>query len=177
MRIVKTKTTYLEMFAPPEKRLAPPRDDVEVVPLDVPTVDYYRFLYNTVGSNWAWYNRLIIPEEELRAIIEHELVDIYVLHVAGNEAGFAELDRRTPGEIELAYFGIFPDFVGKGLGTYLLNWAQHTAWSHQPRRLWLHTCDLDHPAAIPTYQKGGFVIYDEKICDQHIPDDGELPTS
>jgi GNAT superfamily N-acetyltransferase len=82
-----------------------------------------------------------------------------------------ELDRRTPGEIELAYFGLFPQFIGNGLGKYLLAWALRQAWSYGPRRVWVHTCDLDHEAALPTYLNAGFTVYAEKMVEQAVPED------
>jgi len=112
-----------------------------------------------------------MPVDELRAIIQDDRVEISVLAVDGQTAGYSELDRRQANEIELTYFGLFPGFVGKGLGTYFLDWTLRKAWSFQPRRVWIHTCDLDHPAALPTYLKAGFTVYDEKIIDQIIPDD------
>jgi len=74
-------------------------------------------------------------------------------------AGYAELDRRQPLEVELAYFGLMPEFIGRGLGGFMLNWTVHRAWSSEPRRVWLHTCTLDHPQALAVYQKAGFEIY------------------
>jgi GNAT superfamily N-acetyltransferase len=84
---------------------------------------------------------------------------LHVLHVGGSPAGFAELDRRQPDEIELLQFGLMADFIGRGLGTWFLQWTIDKAWSYQPKRLWLHTCSLDPPAAVPLYKKAGFVQF------------------
>ena len=169
MPYLKTKTTYLEMLAPPQDELPPPRPDLAIVPAAAPSVEFYRHLYSSVGSRYHWVDRLVMAEDELLAILQDPLVQIHVLEVAGRPAGYAELDGRTPGEVELAYFGLFPEAVGQGLGEYLLNWTLNKAWSGRPGRVWVHTCDLDHPAALPTYLKAGFRIYDEKIVDQWIP--------
>jgi len=90
-------------------------------------------------------------------------VAIYVLYVAGVPAGFVELDGRIAGAVELSYVGLMPEFVGRGLGGYLLDWAISAAWQMEPKRVWLHTCSLDHPSALPMYQRVGFVVYDEQI--------------
>ena len=90
--------------------------------------------------------------------------------MAGVPAGYAELDRRAPPDIEIGYFGLMPEFIGQGLGGYLLDWAIHHAWRMQPRRLWLHTCDLDHPGALG-YQRSGFRIYDRRTSTQELPPD------
>jgi GNAT superfamily N-acetyltransferase len=83
--------------------------------------------------------------------------------VQGVPAGLAELDRRDPPDIELAYFGVLPEFISQGLGRFLLDWAIRHAWRQRPARFWVHTCDLDHPRALPLYQKAGFRIYDRQM--------------
>ena len=177
MPIIPTKTVYLEMFNRPAGDVAAPRCDLEIERLWRPTNAAYLELYRSVGSNWNWVDRLVMSNENLEAILGDDRVEVFVLHVAEQAAGFAELDRRQDGEIELAYFGLSPPFVGQGLGKYFLNWTLHTAWSHGPRRVWVHTCDLDHPAALPTYLKAGFCVYDEKTVDQLVPDEPDRKQS
>ena len=94
--------------------------------------------------------------------------DVLVLALprGGVPVGFAELDRRIDGEIELVQFGLMPDFIGQGLGKYFLQWIIDKAWSYNPRRFWLHTCTTDHPAALPNYLKAGFTVYKEEVKDQ-----------
>jgi GNAT superfamily N-acetyltransferase len=171
MPIIKTKTTYLEMYHPPTSFAQPPCDGIEITKADAPSTEFYRYLYRSVGEDLFWVDRLILPDDELRAIIQDDRVVIYVLAVGGETAGYSELDRRQKDEIELVYFGLFPRFVGRGLGKYFLDWTLRKAWAFEPRRVWVHTCDLDHPAALPTYLKAGFAIYDEEIIDQRVPDD------
>src|SRR5439155_17945773 len=141
----------------------PPRAGLSIVHAHNPSVAYYRFLYTAVGKDYHWYSRGRLTDAELAALIQDPLDEVHVLHVDGNAAGFAELDRRTPGEIELVQFGLMPPFIGQGLGKYFLQWTVDRAWSYQPRRLWLHTCTLDHPAALPNYQKAGFTVYTEEM--------------
>jgi GNAT superfamily N-acetyltransferase len=168
MNPILTKTTYLEMHSPPAACGLTTPAGVAVKRVEKPSVEFYRYLYNSVGSGYYWIDRNRMPDEELRRIIEDGRVEIYLLTVGGDPAGYVELDRRQEGEIELAYFGLFPAFVGRGLGKYFLNWAVLRAWSYQPRRVWVHTCDLDHPAALPNYVKAGFVVYDEKVIEQVV---------
>ena len=165
---LKIATTYLEMRKRPQSRnLAPPSAKVTIVPAQNPTVAFYRFLYNTAGGPWLWYERRQMSDDELRAIIQNPKIEIYVLYVDGVPAGYAELDRRHETDIELAYFGIMPEFIGQRLGPFLLNCMIDKAWSYQPQRFWLHTCTLDHPKALAVYQQAGFVPYkqEEKIID------------
>jgi GNAT superfamily N-acetyltransferase len=170
MKHVLTKTTYLEMHSPPSTAATPPGPNVDVRQVEQPSVEYYRFLYNSVGEGYCWVDRNRMPDEELRSIVQDERVEIHLLTVDGEPAGYAELDRRQEGEIELAYFGLFPGYIGRGLGKHLLAFAVERAWSHKPRRVWVHTCDLDHPAALPNYLKAGFVVYEEKIIEQVVGD-------
>ena len=154
--------TYLELLARPERVVPPPRDGLAVVHARKPTLAYYRFLYDAVGRRWQWDSRKRLSDAELAAIIHDPRDEVHVLHVEGVPAGFAELDRRVEGEIELTQFGLMPEFIGQGLGKYFLQWAIDRAWAYGPLRFWLHTCTLDHPAALPTYLKAGFRIYQEE---------------
>lgn len=170
MARIQTRTTYLQMFAPPPEELAAPRADIHITRLSTPSPERYRGIYRGVGAELYWVDRLVMPDEQLRRILDDPRVEVFLLAVAGGEAGFAELDRRQAEEVELAYFGLFPEYIGQGLGKYFLNWALRTAWSHQPRRVWVHTCDLDHPAALPNYLRAGLHVYEERIVDQFVPD-------
>ncbi len=152
--------TYLEMRArPPGLNLALPAEGVTIVQANPPTISFYRYLYNTVGGDWQWRDRRVMSDPTLAAIVQNPRVEIHVLYSAGTPAGYAELDRRLPGEIELAYFGLIPEFIGRGLGQYLLHWAIDRAWSYAPNRFWVHTCTLDHPQALPNYIRAGFKPY------------------
>jgi GNAT superfamily N-acetyltransferase len=151
---------YLEMWAPPELTPPPPpRPDVIVMRAERPPVSYYRYLYDRVGEPWLWYERRLMSDERLAVVVQDPEVELQILHVAGVPAGYAELDCRATGEIELAYFGLMPGFIGHGLGSYFLAWAVNRAWDRDPRRLWVHTCSLDHPRALATYVAVGFTEY------------------
>jgi GNAT superfamily N-acetyltransferase len=154
---------YLEMLVPPHRLVTPPREGLAVVHARKPTLAYYRFLYDTVGRDYAWRRCQKLSDIELAAVVHDPRVEVHVLMADGVPAGFAELDRRTSGEIELTQFGLMPEFIGQGLGRYFLQWAVDRAWSYRPRRLWLHTCTNDHPAALPNYRKAGFVLYKEEV--------------
>lgn len=159
---------YLEMFAPLDRSVPTPRDGLTVIHAQSPTVPYYRSLYDAVGSEYYWLSRRKLSDAELAAIIDDPMNDLHVLHVEGTPAGFAELDRRQPNEVELVQFGLLPDFIGQGLGKWFLQWSIDKAWSHQPKRFWLHTCTLDHDAAVPTYKKAGFVQYKQEAIRREL---------
>lgn len=163
-RMIETTVTYLEMRAPPRKPATPaPAGKLAILRAERPTLSFYRYLYNTVGGPWNWTERRLLDDDALARIIHDGRVEIYVLYVAGVPAGYAELDARVEGEVELAYFGLMPEFVGRGLGSYFLDWAVSAAWIHRPKRVWVHTCTLDHPRALTLYQRAGFVPYRQQV--------------
>jgi GNAT superfamily N-acetyltransferase len=162
---IETLVTFLEMTEPPARApLPPPSAGIEVRRALRPTVSFYRYLYDAIGKDWTWYERKLLGDAELATIIHDPRVEVNVLWVDGVPAGLAELDRRDLPDVELAYFGIVPEFIGQGLGRFLLDWSIHHAWRAWPRRFWVHTCDLDHPRALEVYQKAGFRIYDRQTA-------------
>jgi GNAT superfamily N-acetyltransferase len=163
MATVDVKVFYVEMFGRPPGEVAPPREGLMVVHARRPTVAYYRFLYDAVGRAYHWYSRAKMSDAELAAVLHDPGNEVHVLYADGTPAGFVEFDRRVPGEVEIVQFGLMPEFIGQGLGKYFLRWAIDRAWGYDIRRLWLHTCSLDHPAALPNYLKAGFVLYKEEV--------------
>ncbi|SLN49952.1 GNAT family N-acetyltransferase [Oceanibacterium hippocampi] len=152
--------TYLEMRERPQRPTVPrPAVRIALMRAEKPTVSFYRYLYDAVGRSWYWYERKRLSDAALRAIIQDEKVEVVVLYVAGVPAGYAELDCRKDGVVDLAYFGLVPEFIGHGLGGYFLNWAIDEAWQRGPERVTVNTCTLDHPRALPLYQRLGFVPY------------------
>ena len=167
MTAVECTTYYLEMFSRPQIGLEPPRAGLSVDQIKSPTAAYYRSLYDAVGEDYNWRSRRKMSEQELLAIIQHPLDEVHVLHVDGVPAGFAELDRRheaANGDIELVQFGLMPTYFGQGLGKWFLNSIIDRVWSYHPNRFWVHTCTLDHKAALPNYLKAGFKEYKQEFC-------------
>jgi len=162
--------TYLEMLSAPAKPSPPiPMQKIAVLRAHRPTLSFYRYLYGEVGRDWFWYERNIMADTKLSALLADDLVEIYVLYVGGVPAGYCELDRRHKNDIELAYFGLIPEFIGRGLGTYFLRWSIDMAWSYRPKKLWVHTCSEDHVNALPTYQKSGFEVYKQETIELNDP--------
>lgn len=156
-------TWYLHMTDPAQFVPAAPADaddDVVMLALRQPDVRYYKFLYTAVGEAWRWRDRIIMPEDELAGLIARPNVSIHVMYVRGAPAGYFELVSEADKSTELAYFGLRPGFVGRGYGKALLSAAIARAWDEGAARIWVHTCNLDAPGALPNYQKRGFVIYD-----------------
>jgi len=154
-------TWYLEITDPAQIAPAPPPvPGFEVRQAEIPSPELSRWLYATVGADWSWTDRL---EWDL-ARWERWLaagVETWLGWLRGTPAGYAQLEPGGDG-IELAYFGLLPAFTGRGLGPVLLDAAVRRAWALGPRRVWVHTCSLDHPAARETYRRRGFRVYDER---------------
>ncbi len=164
--------TYLRMTEPPYKP-PPPPPLVRHALLHAknPPVGFYRYLYDAVGRDWYWVDRKRQDDATLAANVQDEQVEIYVLYVDGVPAGYAELDFRPLPEVaELAYFGLIPEFIGMKLGPFLLRAALDIAWSRDPDVVQVNTCTLDSPAALPLYQRMGFVAYDreDKLLDPKV---------
>jgi len=156
----KLVTTYLEMTRRSAFRPAYVDDkDFTLLRMQVPDVPFYRFLYSAVGGQWRWRDRLLISDEKLQDALSDPYTTVDVLYSSGVPAGYVELVRRAE-STEIAYFGLRPNYYGKGLGKHLLSWGIAQAWSDGAQRVWVHTCNLDAPAALENYLKRGFSIYD-----------------
>lgn len=165
--------TYLEIFAPRSGLASRERALDEVGSLEPIGHDLarYRRLYAEIGEAWLWFSRALMDDAALAQIIRDPAVEPVALVMGGRNVGLLELDFRAAGECELAFFGLVADMQGRGLGRVLLREAVRRAFARPIRRLWLHTCTLDHPAAVQTYLQAGFVPYRRAI---EIADDPRL---
>jgi GNAT superfamily N-acetyltransferase len=153
------RVNYLEQSEP-----APPPAlywGSERVALERMTREAYLALYRRVGELLRWDQRLSMPEVELEALLDGESLHIYVLRdLAGDALGLCEFDRGTFPQIELKNFGLVPEAQGRGLGPWLLATALQGEWRSNPDRIWLHTDNWDHPAALQIYERAGFRVFD-----------------
>ena len=166
-----TTVTYLEMVSYPKHLILtkPEKLNAEIKLMVEPTVDFYRYLYDTVGEKWTWIERRLLDDNNLQKLIRSSNVEIYILCVDDNVAGFGEIgwDTASNGS-EIKYFGLMPEYIGKRLGPYFLNNIINIAWGRNPVRLRVNTCDLDHPSALRVYQKSGFNVLEEIV--EKLPD-------
>ena len=159
--------TYLEMHARPDVDV--PRSPLSLKRIGSPQPEAYRDLFRLVGAPWLWFSRLVMDDAALAAIIQHPGVELYlVIDDAGHDAGMLELDFREPNECELAFIGLVPELAGKGHGRWLLAEAVSRAWRDRITRLHVHTCSLDHPAAISAYRRAGFTPFKRAV--ERFPD-------
>lgn len=135
----------------------------------VPSPELNRFLYTAVGGDWYWIDRLAWTRSQWLEYLGHPRVRTWVGFLAGNPAGYFELDGRTGNDVEIAYFGLLPDFAGQGHGGFLLTRAVEEAWELETERVWVHTCTLDSPAALPNYERRGFSRFKSETAMVELP--------
>lgn len=151
--------TYLEMDARP----AHPRPHMPIGPVsmlvaaETPPAWHFLDLYDAVGRDHEWTDQHDRTTGEVEAFLHHPDVTLFTLIRAGWPHGFFVLDSRWRDTCDLAYFGLVPEAIGQGLGTFLLQTAVHMAWDLPATgKLTVNTNSLDHPRALPLYQKAGF---------------------
>lgn len=156
--------TLMEMTLPPWRE-SPPADVPPIPGLRLKHERHlsprdYLGMYRRVGAPWLWQERLHLAPAALDALLIDPDVEIHFLRRDDHPIGLVELDRRVTGEVEIAYFGLIPEAVGQGLGRYMMTRALVLAWgtAPRPRRVWVHTCQHDHPGAIDFYRRSGFSV-------------------
>lgn len=158
MRVTRT---YLELRSP--EQFVPAfgdLPDLTIGPVASPSPALFRACYRTVGAAYRWRDRWDWTDAEITGHLGQPEITLHVARRGTETVGWYEL-RRVPddGSVEIAYFGLFPAAIGRGLGRHLLSCAVRDAWALRPSRVWLHTCTLDHPAALRNYVARGFAPY------------------
>jgi GNAT superfamily N-acetyltransferase len=180
---VTVATTFLEQKDPHDLRPARPPDAVAVVRAEIPSPEFSRFLYTAVGGDWHWTERLDWSHDRWQAHLDRPGVETWVAWHRGSPAGYVELDPQPDAAVEIAYFGLLPDFIGRGIGGYLLTVGTARAWDLATRwperaptaRVWVHTCTLDGPHALANYEARGFRVYDVTEKDEDLAPDAPGP--
>ena len=166
-------TYYLEMTSPGDlKPKRSPRSDLVFGKVSTPSPELNRFFYTAVGGDWYWTDRLPWTYERWMQWLDRPELETWVLSADGVPAGYVELERQAGEDVELAYFGLLPAFIGQGLGAHLLTGAIEKAWGMGAKRVWVHTCTLDHPSALANYQARGFRLYKQETESKDL---GETP--
>ena len=170
MPTVQVVRTYLEMRASEDLRpVREPEDAPRLERIEGCPGSFFRYLYAEVGRAYHWTDRLRWSDEQVSAHLANPDVSLWLLSSSGAPAGYFELRRHGDNSVEVTYFGLLPEFVGRGWGGHLLTLAAREAWALRPERVWLHTCTLDHPAALPNYLKRGFRPVREETCAAEVP--------
>jgi acetyltransferase (GNAT) family protein len=162
-RRIPMTVTFLEQTAkpaamPPQQ----PRGKVALLKCEKPPTHFYRYLYDTIGADYYWVDRKRLTPDALAEVIHDPRNQLFVLYAEGNPAGMAELDLRKPGTCNISYFGLMPEAIGKRMGYFFLYHTCMNAWLQPIERLTINTCTLDHPRALPLYQRLGFTPYNRE---------------
>jgi len=172
MTRVRVVRTYLELRTPDALRPAKHDDPaLRLIVMPPGDITLFRQLYRDVGDAHHWHDRDALSDAELRAYFESPDVQVWVLYRGDAPAGFFELRRHPDSSVEISYFGLAAAFAGRGLGKHLLSRAAEAAWRSGAVRVWLHTCTLDSPAALPNYLARGFDPYKTETYEAIIRDD------
>jgi GNAT superfamily N-acetyltransferase len=158
--------TFLEMLAPPGAD--PPESTLRLRRVAEPDPENYRALFLKVGAPWLWFSRLAMSDDELGAILQDPGVELYEVAAVEPVVGMVELDFRQSGECEIAFIGLVPELAGQGYGRWLLARALRLAWRDGIARVHVHTCTLDHPAALAAYRRAGFTAFKRAV--ERFPD-------
>ncbi|HJL61908.1 MAG TPA: GNAT family N-acetyltransferase [Pseudomonadales bacterium] len=164
---------YVEMTDPekiPEQRQSNPGYDVRKVDSVLPELN--RFLYVAVGSAWEWNMRLNWTYDDWLTFLDKQDTETWVAYRNGTPVGYFELEKQADGSTEISYFGVLPEFIGQGYGRSLLEDAIYHAWRLSGQRVWLHTCTLDAPQALPNYLSRGLTVFKEEDIEEEVT--GEL---
>jgi GNAT superfamily N-acetyltransferase len=164
--------TSLEMLEKPLPRPDPPAEaGFGLKRIERPDLVWFRALFRRVGEHYLWFSRLRMSDEKLSAELNDPAMETYALTRDGADLGLLQLDFRQPDEAELGFFGVADELVGTGAGRWLMNRALERAWSQPIGRFWVHTCTLDHPAALSFYVRSGFTPFRRQI---EVADDPRL---
>ncbi len=156
---VQMETYYLESNSLSELVEKPDLLHTQVTQCKVKMFQFNRFLYEIVGRQWGWNDKLSWSDQQWKAYAEADGLSTWVAYSGGSPAGYFELQQHKAASVEIAYFGLVPRFIGKGLGGFLLSKAIKSAWEMGASRVWVHTCSLDHPNALRNYQARGMKIF------------------
>ncbi|HET9146496.1 MAG TPA: GNAT family N-acetyltransferase [Acetobacteraceae bacterium] len=166
---VSVRVTFMRMDQRPADPAPVFPPGAEILPAGVMSVAAYRDLYNRVGQPWLWWLRRMMPDEMLGRLLADPSTAIHLLRVDGEVAGFFELDASSWPDVNLSYFGLLPDYIGRGLGWPMLRAAIEQVFSGPVRGMTVNTCTADHPRALPNYLRAGFRITREITEFWNIP--------
>ena len=155
---------YLEMTDPSQLRSSSgsAAEQLAVTRVAVPDPERNRFFYRAVGAGWQWHDRLSWNLDRWREYVNRPELTTWIASVSGTPAGYFELEDQADSGVQIVYFGLVPQFIGRGLGRHLLAETIRRAWASGTSRVWVHTCSLDHPAALANYKARGFRVYKTK---------------
>jgi GNAT superfamily N-acetyltransferase len=153
-------TYYLEMKSLSDFKEKQTPKKLAIIEAEIKQFSLNKFLYQLVGGQWQWKDKLVLTDQQWKDYAENTNLRTWVAYYKGSIAGYFELEKQDEGNVQIAYFGLAPAFIGMGFGTELLNQAILSAWNWDgTQRVWVHTCSLDHESALNNYLARGFAVY------------------
>ena len=158
---MKVDRYYLEILSLKNlNEVSSPNKDLIIEKINPPDIEINKFFYKNVGKKHRWVDRLEWDNLKWISYLENEKVDTYVLKSNDNLVGYFEaIKNEQNNSTEIAYFGIIEEFIGKGIGAYLLSEAIKICFQKKSKRIWVHTCTLDHKNALNNYLSRGMKIF------------------
>jgi len=169
MNNIDVTTWYLQFEGTPPAQVTWPAD-VVLTEAEIPSPELSQFLFRTVGGPWRWFSRLSWNYQQWLDYLTQQQVRTWLLAVKGTPAGYIELLKHADQSVEIKFFGLLPQFIGKGLGAPLAKAAVMLAAQWTTGKIWLHTCSADHPSALKNYQHAGFVITHTETSTEALPE-------
>jgi GNAT superfamily N-acetyltransferase len=151
-------------------RRSTPRTHAEIVRVAIPSPELNRFFYTAIGGDWFWLDRLPWTYDDWHRYLNRPELQTWLVTVDRVPAGYFELERQAGDDVEIVYFGILPQFTVAGLGGWALSRTVDCAWEMGAKRVWVHTCDLDHPRALANYLARGFQIFKTENKEEDLPE-------
>ena len=174
-QVLPLRLISMELRQPPSRSVRPPMGQLHIMENRDPSPSFYRYLYQHIGQDVGWTDRLLLQDHELKAVLDVPTNELHVLYVDGNPCGFAELDLRRPDEVEVTHIGLLPEYRGQRLGKFFFNWMLHQAWRDPVKKFRLIHSEWDHPAAFSLFSGAGFVPTEERIAERLLPDGMSKP--
>jgi len=150
---------FLEMKKREQLKFKPCTDkDFIIKECIIKNYKFNKFLYKYIGEKWKWNDKNSWSDAKWKSYAEANNLRTFVAYKFGIPAGYYEL-KSVNSNVEIAYIGLEEKFIGKGYGGYLLSKAIQDSWQWEASRVWVNTCDFDHPVALDNYKKRGMKIY------------------
>jgi len=162
---IEVKRYYLNINSIKDlSEIAKPSDIYQISLVNPPDFQLNKFFYKQIGQKYRWIDRLIWSEKKWIEYVNNSDVKTFILKEKNNLAGyFEQIFHKEKIDCEIAYFGILEDYFGNKLGGYLLSEAIKKSFRFGAKRVWVHTCSMDHKYALKNYLSRGMKIFKTEV--------------
>ena len=158
--MIPVERNFLELTDIKKLKINSPKENKFLIKKIKPDFQLNKFFYKQVGKKHRWIDRLSWTDEKWINFISNKNLETYVISESNDLIGFFELLYNPDlNETEISYFGLLEEYIGKGIGGYALSEAIKKSFEKDIKRVWLHTCTLDHPNALKNYIARGMKVF------------------